>query len=73
MGLDWAAPAYSGDDPADPSLPPLPAIQVDIGTLAEHAEQYTEPAQALVERYTSRIKNDSSDAEAYHHRGHSLG
>jgi eukaryotic-like serine/threonine-protein kinase len=32
-GLDWDAPAYSGDDPADPSAPPLPPLQVDLGPL----------------------------------------
>jgi hypothetical protein len=33
MGLDWDAPAYSDDDPADPSRPPLPLppLQVDLG------------------------------------------
>ncbi len=33
MGLDWDAPAYSDDDPADPSAPPLPRLQVDLGPL----------------------------------------
>ena len=36
MGLDWDAPAYSGDDPANPSAPPLPPLQVDYGPLAGH-------------------------------------
>jgi serine/threonine protein kinase/WD40 repeat protein len=31
IGLDWDSPAYSNDDPADASLPPLPALQVDLG------------------------------------------
>jgi serine/threonine protein kinase/WD40 repeat protein len=31
IGLDWDAPAYSDDDPASPTLPPLPALQVDLG------------------------------------------
>ena len=34
MGLDWEVPRYSGNEPADPSLSPLPAIQVDIGVPA---------------------------------------
>jgi WD40 repeat protein len=34
MGLDWDAPAYSDDDPAAASLPPLPPLQVDLGPLA---------------------------------------
>jgi WD40 repeat protein len=40
MGLDWDAPAYSDDDPANPSLPPLPPLQVDLGPspLAWHPE-----------------------------------
>ena len=45
MGLDWDAPAYSEDDPAGPSAPPLPPLQVDYGPLAEHLEQFTEPPQ----------------------------
>jgi eukaryotic-like serine/threonine-protein kinase len=31
MGLDWNAPAYPEIDPADRTLPPLPALQVDFG------------------------------------------
>ncbi len=31
MGLDWDAPAYSEDDPASLSAPPLPLLQVDLG------------------------------------------
>jgi WD40 repeat protein len=31
MGLDWNAPAYSEDDPADRSAVPLPPLQVDLG------------------------------------------
>jgi eukaryotic-like serine/threonine-protein kinase len=34
MGLDWDAPAYSDDDPADPTAPPLPPLKVDLGALA---------------------------------------
>jgi tetratricopeptide (TPR) repeat protein len=33
MGLDWDAPAYSDDDPAGRSAPPLPPLQVDLGPL----------------------------------------
>ena len=72
MGLDWDAPAYSEDDPAGPSAPPLPPLQVDYGPLAEHLEQFTEPPAALLDRYTARLKNDPNDAEAYHHRAHAL-
>jgi WD40 repeat protein len=31
MELDWDAPAYSDDDPAAASVPPLPPFQVDLG------------------------------------------
>jgi tetratricopeptide (TPR) repeat protein len=31
MGLDWDAPAYSDDDLASPTLPPLPPLKVDYG------------------------------------------
>jgi hypothetical protein len=31
IGLDWDAPAYSDDDPASLTLPPLPPLQVDLG------------------------------------------
>jgi serine/threonine protein kinase/WD40 repeat protein len=31
IGLDWDAPAYSNDDPASPTLPPPPPLQVDLG------------------------------------------
>lgn len=34
MNLDWDAPAYPNDDPADPSSPPLPPLQVDLGPTA---------------------------------------
>jgi hypothetical protein len=34
IGLDWDAPAYSGDDPASPTLPPLPPLKVDYGPTA---------------------------------------
>jgi hypothetical protein len=34
LGLDWDAPAYSDDDPAGPSAPPLPPLQVDLSPLA---------------------------------------
>jgi eukaryotic-like serine/threonine-protein kinase len=72
MGLDWDWPAYSGDDPAIRSAPPLPLVQVDYGPLAGHIEHYTESAEALVERYTARLKDDPNNAEAHHHRGHAL-
>jgi WD40 repeat protein len=31
IGLDWDSAAYSDDDPASPTLPPLPPFQVDLG------------------------------------------
>jgi WD40 repeat protein/tetratricopeptide (TPR) repeat protein len=72
MGLDWDAPAYSEDDPADPKAPPLPALQVDYGPLAGHLQHFSESAEALLQRYTARLKSDSNDADAYHHRAHAL-
>ncbi|MFI5455450.1 MAG: protein kinase [Isosphaerales bacterium] len=72
MGLDWDAPPYADLAPADPSLRPLPLLQVDLGPLAGHTQHFTEPANVLVERYTARLKTRPDDAEAYHHRGHAL-
>jgi len=72
MGLDWDAPACSEDDPSNPSAPPLPALQVDFGELAEHLEHFTEPPAKLLDRYTRRLKSDPNDADAYHHRAHAL-
>jgi WD40 repeat protein len=39
MGLDWDAPAYSDDDPADPSAPPLPELKIDYGGVPVQAGQ----------------------------------
>ena len=44
MGLDWDAPAYSDDDPAAASVPPLPPLQVDLGPLPGEIEHLT-PSQ----------------------------
>jgi tetratricopeptide (TPR) repeat protein len=71
-GLDWDAPAYPEADPADPSAPPLPAAQVDYGPLAGHLEHFSEAPEALVRRHTERLRADSRDAEAYHHRAHAM-
>jgi serine/threonine protein kinase/WD40 repeat protein len=73
LGLDWHAPAYRGPDPAGPSLPPLPTLRVDFGPLAGHTQHFTESTVALLERYTARLKEEPNDADAYHHRAHSLG
>jgi WD40 repeat protein/tetratricopeptide (TPR) repeat protein len=72
LRLDWDAPAYSEDDPANPKAPPLPALQVDYGPLDGHLQHYSESAESLLERYTARLKSDSNDADAYHHRAHAL-
>ncbi len=72
MGLDWDAPACSGDDPAKASAPPLPKLQVDYGPLAGHVEGFTTAPEALIEKYTARLKDDPADADAFHHRGHAL-
>ncbi len=70
MGLDWDAPAYSDDDPASPALPPLPTIEVDLGSLGGQIEHFTERPETLVKRDTAQITKDPNDSEAYHHRGH---
>ena len=72
MGLDWDAPAYSDDDPADSSALSLPPLKVDYGPLAGHLEHFTESPQSLSERYTARLQKDPHDADAYHHRAHAL-
>jgi tetratricopeptide (TPR) repeat protein len=72
MGLDWDAPAYSDDDPADPSAPPLPSLQVDFGKLADHLEHYTDSPETVLQRYTERLQKNPDDAAAYHHRAHAL-
>ncbi len=59
MGLDWDAPAYSDDDPAAASIPPLPSLQVDLGPLAGEIEHYTEPAEVLRAKYTARSSGDT--------------
>ncbi|MHB1562232.1 MAG: protein kinase domain-containing protein, partial [Isosphaeraceae bacterium] len=72
LGLDWQAPAYPGPDPADPTLPPLRPAEVDYGTLAGHIEDYLEPRETVLRRYTERLARDPRDVEAYHHRAHAL-
>ncbi len=72
IGLDWDAPAYSGLDPANPSAPPLPSLQVDYGPMAGHIEHFTQSPQALFVRYTARLRDVPTDAEAFHHRAHAL-
>ncbi|HZW32334.1 MAG TPA: protein kinase, partial [Isosphaeraceae bacterium] len=72
LGLDWDAPAFSGDDPCSPAAPPLPPLRVDYGPLTSHLEHRTEAAATLVQRYTARLQNDRNDADAYHHRAHAL-
>ncbi len=69
MGLDWDAPALSDDKPA---AYPLPPFQLDLGPLAAEIEHVTTSPATLVERYTTRLKNNPSDVESYHHRGHAL-
>ncbi len=68
IGLDWDAPPFSEDDPARADLPALQPVQVDYGFLAPHLEHYAESAEALVKKFTERIKRNRDDFEAYHHR-----
>ncbi len=79
MGLDRDAPAYSANDAAGPSAPPLPPLQVDYGRLRAMAEQYTShleqnavPAEDLVARSTELLKTRPDDRESLHQRGHAL-
>ncbi len=72
MGLDWDAPAYPMEDPADRSAPPLPPLQVDYGPLKQQTEQLNESPAALLERSTQRLQSNSNDVEAYHNRAHAL-
>jgi hypothetical protein len=72
LDLDWDAPDYSGEDPAGSAAPPLPALPVDYGTLADHLEVVNEPPAALLERWTARLKQDPDDAHAHHLRAHAL-
>jgi hypothetical protein len=53
MGLDWDAPAFSDDDPARSTLPPLPPLKVDYGPgpLTGHLDpKIYEPLIADLER-----------------------
>jgi WD40 repeat protein len=72
IGLDWDAPAYSNHDPADPTAPALPPLQVDYGPLADEIERFTNSAETLIERYTAQLKHSPFDANAYHRRGHAF-
>ena len=72
LGLDWSAPAFAGTDPVDPTAPPLPALEVDLGLFAGHLQHYNEPAETLRAKYTAAIEKDPDGADAYHHRGHAL-
>jgi hypothetical protein len=38
LDLDWDAPAFAQDEPADASAPPLPAPRIDLGPLAAPPE-----------------------------------
>ena len=72
MGLDWDAPAYSEDDPADPGRRPLPPLQVDFGKLDRAPRAFQRAPRRLLERYTAQLKSDPNDADAHHHRAHAL-
>ena len=72
IGLDWDAPPFPEDDPARADRPALPRVRVDYGFLAPHLDHYAETAQALVAKYTERIKKNRDDGDAYHHRAEAL-
>ena len=79
MGLDWDAPAFSEDDPADRSAPALPPQQIDYGLLRAmveqfntHAEQDAVAPEDLVARCSERLRVPPDDPDALHQRGHAL-
>ena len=72
IGLDWHAPAFSGDDPASRSATALPVLRVDLGTLRPDVDALSEAPATLVKKYTSRVIDHPIDAEGYHGRGHAL-
>jgi hypothetical protein len=47
LGLDWAAPAYSEDDPAGYDAPPLPPLEIEYGPLAGRFEHAAEEDRGL--------------------------
>jgi eukaryotic-like serine/threonine-protein kinase len=72
MNLDWDAPPYADEGPADSRARPLPPLRVDLGGLAGDVEHLNEPPETLLKRYTERVESDPNDAGAHDHRGHSL-
>jgi tetratricopeptide (TPR) repeat protein len=72
LGLDWDAPPVADDHPTASPWDPLPQLELYLGPLAGDAEHFTEPPEALIQRYTARLKTQPSDPEAYHHRAHAL-
>jgi tetratricopeptide (TPR) repeat protein len=72
LRLDWDAPPYLVADPAGPSAPPLPLLQVELDPLDGHIEQFGQSPEELVALHTRRIGKDPEDAESYHRRGHAL-
>jgi WD40 repeat protein len=62
MGLDWDAPAFSEDDPASRTLPPLPPLKVDYGPspLTGHLDpKIHEPLIADLETALTRYPENS--------------
>ncbi len=59
MSLDWDAPAYSDDDPADCGARPLPTLQVDLGPLAPEIVHSTEFDESLVQQVRGATRERS--------------
>ena len=72
MGLDWDAPAYSDDDPADRSAPPLPPLQVDLGPLPLTASVDPESLRARDRRPGSRAGEQTGPARQSRKTGSTL-
>ncbi len=72
IGLDWGAPAYSGDDPGDSKAPPLPRLSIDYGSLADELEVVNISPEVLLDGYAERLKGHPDDAHAYHIRAHAF-
>jgi WD40 repeat protein len=58
IGLDWDAPVYSDDDPANAASPPLPLLQIDLGPLAHDVERSTGSPERMIERGMSRLTQE---------------
>jgi WD40 repeat protein len=63
MSLDWDAPAFSDDDPADARALPLPPLQIDLGPLTHETEHSNGSDDTLIQQCTARLENNPNEAE----------